>query len=70
MSVALSPDTVLTVIASTALFLVVAFATVALDVPIAVISGLMACAFERNRVCEVLGLFVLLLVGIMLTSKA
>jgi len=69
MSVAFSLDTVLTVTALTDVFLVVVFATVALDVPMAVISGLMACVFEHNRMCEVLGLFALLLVGIMLTSK-
>lgn len=46
------------------------FAIVALGVSIVVMAEHMACFFERNRMCEVLGLFVLLLVGIMLTSKS
>lgn len=69
MSVSLSLYTVLTVIALTGVLLVVVFAIVALGVPIVVMTQHMACFFEHNRMCEVLGLFVLLLVGIMLTSK-
>ncbi len=70
MSASSSLDTVLTAITLTDVFLVVGFAIVALGVPIVVVAEHMACYFEHNRMCEVLGLFVLLLVGIMLTSKS
>lgn len=69
MGVSLSLDTVLTVIGLTEVVPVVVIAIVASGVLTAVMAELMACVFKCNRVCEVLGLFALLLVGIMLTSK-
>lgn len=69
MGVSRSLDTVLTVIALTDVVPVVVIAIVASGVLTAVMADLMAGVFKCNRVCEVLGLFTLLLVGIMLTSK-
>jgi len=69
MSGSLSLDTVLTIIALTGVFQVAVFAIMALGVPILVMARHMACFFEHNRMCEVVGLFILLLVDIMRTSK-
>ena len=69
MSGSLSLDTVLTIIALTGVFQVAVFAIMALGVPILVMARHMACFFEHNRMCEVVGLFVLLLVDIVRTSR-
>lgn len=70
MSVSFSLDTVLTAIALAGVFQVVVFAIVASGVPIVGMAESMACFFERSQRCEVFGLFVLLLVGIMLMIRS
>lgn len=68
-SVVFALETVLMVIGLTDLFPVVAVTIVALSILIIVMAEHMSLFSGCNRVCEVLGLFMLLLVGIVLTNK-
>ncbi len=69
MNVELSFDTVLSAIALTDVFWVMALAIVLSGILMVVMAEHVAGFLERNRMYEVLGLFVLLLVGIMLMSE-
>ncbi len=69
MNVVFSFDTVLSAIALTKVFWVMALAIVLSGILMVVMAEHVARFLERNRMYEVLGLFVLLLVGIMLMSE-
>lgn len=69
MNIVFSFDTVLSAIALTKVFWVMALAIVLSGILMVVMAEHVARFLERNRMYEVLGLFVLLLVGIMLMSE-
>ena len=69
MNVVFSFDTVLSAIALTDVFWVMALAIVLSGILMVAMAEHVARFLERNRMYEVLGLFVLLLVGIMLMSE-
>jgi predicted tellurium resistance membrane protein TerC len=68
MNLVFSFDTVLSAIALTDVFAVMAVAIVASGALMVLMADTVSDFLKRNRMYEVLGLFVLLLVGIMLTS--
>ncbi len=69
MNVVFSFDTVLSAVALTNHFVVIAAAIVASGVLMVAMTDTVARFLDRNRMYEVLGLFVLLLVGFMLMSE-
>ena len=69
MNVVFSFDTVLSAVALTKNFWVMALAIVVSGVLMIALSEHVARFLEKNRLYEVLGLFVLLLVGVMLTAE-
>ena len=69
MNVVFSFDTVLSAIALTKVFWVMALAIIISGILMVVMAEHVARFLERNRMYEVLGLFVLLLVGVMLMSE-
>ena len=69
MNIVFSFDTVLSAVALSKNFVVMAAAIVASGVLMLVMTDTVANFLKRNRMYEVLGLFVLLLVGVMLTSE-
>jgi predicted tellurium resistance membrane protein TerC len=69
MNIVFSFDTVLSAVALTDHFLVMAIAIVVAGVLMVALAEHVARFLERNRMYEVLGLFVLLLVGVMLMSE-
>ncbi len=69
MNIVFSFDTVLSAIALTHVFWVMALAIIISGILMVVMAEHVARFLERNRMYEVLGLFVLLLVGVMLMSE-
>lgn len=69
MNVVFSFDTVLSAIALTRNFWVMAAAIVASGVAMVVLSDWLNAFMSRNRIYEVLGMFILILVGLMLTAE-
>lgn len=69
MNIVFSFDTVLSAVALSKNFVVMASAIVASGILMLVMTDAVANFLKRNRMYEVLGLFVLLLVGVMLTSE-
>jgi predicted tellurium resistance membrane protein TerC len=69
MNIVFSFDTVLSAVALTDHFLVMAIAIVVAGILMVALAEHVARFLERNRMYEVLGLFVLLLVGVMLMSE-
>jgi predicted tellurium resistance membrane protein TerC len=69
MNIVFSFDTVLSAVALTQVFLVMAAAIVASGILMVVLAEHVAAFLQRNRMYEVLGLFVLLLVAVMLMSE-
>ena len=69
MNVVFSFDTVLSAVALTSHFVVIAAAIVASGALMVAMTDTVARFLDRNRMYEVLGLFVLLLVGFMLMSE-
>lgn len=69
MNIVFSFDTVLSAVALTDNFWVMSVAIVASGVLMVVLSERVAAFLQKNRMYEVLGLFVLLLVGVMLMSE-
>jgi predicted tellurium resistance membrane protein TerC len=69
MNIVFSFDTVLSAVALTHVFLVMAAAIVISGILMVVLSEHVAAFLQRNRMYEVLGLFVLLLVAVMLMSE-
>jgi predicted tellurium resistance membrane protein TerC len=69
MNIVFSFDTVLSAVALTRNFVVMALAIVLSGALMVVLADRVARFLERNRLYEVLGLFVLLLVGLMLLSE-
>ncbi len=69
MNLVFSFDSILSAIALTKVFLVMATAIVISGVLMMVMADKVATFLERNRMYEVLGLFILFLVGIMLVSE-
>jgi predicted tellurium resistance membrane protein TerC len=69
MNIVFSFDTVLSAVALTKNFWVMALAIVVSGVLMVALSEHVARFLEKNRLYEVLGLFVLLLVGVMLTAE-
>jgi predicted tellurium resistance membrane protein TerC len=69
MNIVFSFDTVLSAVALTDQFLVMAAAIILSGILMVVLADHVARFLEKNRLYEVLGLFVLLLVGVMLTAE-
>ena len=69
MNVVFSFDSILSAIALTDVFAVMAVAIVISGVMMMVLADHVATFLERNRMYEVLGLFILLIVGVMLLSE-
>jgi predicted tellurium resistance membrane protein TerC len=69
MNIVFSFDTVLSAVALTDQFLVMATAIILSGILMVVLADHVARFLEKNRLYEVLGLFVLLLVGVMLTAE-
>ena len=69
MNIVFSFDTVLSAVALTHVFLVMAAAIVVSGILMVVLAEHVATFLQRNRMYEVLGLFVLLLVAVMLMSE-
>ena len=69
MNIVFSFDTVLSAVALTKNFIVMSLAIVISGAMMVLLAGHVARFLEKNRLYEVLGLFVLLLVGIMLLSE-
>jgi predicted tellurium resistance membrane protein TerC len=69
MNLVFSFDSILSAIALTDVFMVMAAAIVVSGVMMVVLADRVSVFLERNRLYEVLGLFILLLVGIMLVSE-
>jgi predicted tellurium resistance membrane protein TerC len=69
MNVVFSFDTVLSAVALTKNFIVMTAAIIISGALMVLMADTVAAFLNRNRMYEVLGLFVLLLVGIMLTSE-
>ncbi len=69
MNIVFSFDTVLSAVALTDHFIVMATAIVLSGILMVVLADHVARFLEKNRLYEVLGLFVLLLVGVMLTAE-
>jgi predicted tellurium resistance membrane protein TerC len=69
MNIVFSFDTVLSAVALTHVFLVMTAAIVASGILMVILAEKVASFLQRNRMYEVLGLFVLLLVAVMLISE-
>jgi predicted tellurium resistance membrane protein TerC len=69
MNIVFSFDTVLSAVALTDHFIVMATAIILSGILMVVLADHVARFLEKNRLYEVLGLFVLLLVGVMLTAE-
>jgi predicted tellurium resistance membrane protein TerC len=69
MNIVFSFDTVLSAVALTKNFIVMSLAIIISGAAMVLLADHVARFLEKNRLYEVLGLFVLLLVGIMLTSE-
>jgi predicted tellurium resistance membrane protein TerC len=69
MNIVFSFDTVLSAVALTDQFIVMATAIILSGILMVVLADHVARFLEKNRLYEVLGLFVLLLVGVMLTAE-
>jgi predicted tellurium resistance membrane protein TerC len=69
MNIVFSFDTVLSAVALTDQFLVMAAAIILSGILMVALADHVARFLEKNRLYEVLGLFVLLLVGVMLTAE-
>ena len=69
MNIVFSFDTVLSAVALTKVFLVMATAIVLSGILMVVLAEHVASFLQKNRMYEVLGLFVLLLVGVMLLAE-